>query len=138
MNKAGWFLILIAVLYFGGHMLRAQDFKAGVFPSIGDGYLFQSVVTDSVVWNIVAVDSANLGDSTCVHEWEYSKVSNYGSDNMISCAVYHAGFHCGWNDGQKTRICARCLRKEDMRETWYQHRYTPPPTKYDSLNARLK
>ncbi len=95
-----------------------------------------SVVTDSVVWRTVRVDSLNLGRAKCEHDWVYSEAWRAGGNTM--CGVLHNGFHCDYDDMMRNRICKKCLRKETQREFWYQHREKPPQTEYEKLEKKLK
>jgi hypothetical protein len=38
----------------------------------------------------------------------------------------------------KSRICRKCLRKETLREQWYEHRTEPEKTDFDRLDERIK
>lgn len=95
----------------------------------------ERIITDSLVWKIVGVDLLNTGDESCNHIWVYSDVTNIGN---LNCKVFHAGWHCYWDSKRKSRICSKCLRKEYMREYWYQHKHKEPITEYDMLNSMLK
>ena len=95
-----------------------------------------NVVTDSIVWKIVEIDTANLGNELCNHDWVYSK-TRYAKP-FSGCLVMHHGFHCDYNDKVRDRICRKCMRKETEREFWYQHRVTPDKTEYELLEEKLR
>lgn len=96
---------------------------------------FEPVVTDSVVWKTVGVDSVHVGDANCEHEWVNSKLWHV---MHTGCDVLHYGFHCSLDDAMRHRICKKCLRKETQREQWYQHRSEHVETEYEKLEKRLE
>ena len=113
-------------------VIHSQDFSNQGFGFYDNGY----VVTDSVIWRTISVDSLNLGNINCVHQWVYSRtrLAMLG----VGYGVFHNGFHCSYNDRIRDRICKLCLRKETQRESWYQHREEPPKTEYEILKEKLK
>ncbi|KKN72276.1 hypothetical protein LCGC14_0412270 [marine sediment metagenome] len=103
------------------------------------------IVIDSVRWEVVGVDSANLGDELCLlsilqHDWAYGLVRSSGFTGMAvrRCLVDHRGLHCNASPPTRDRICSRCLRKETQQRIWYQHRRELVETEYDRLEMRLK
>ena len=108
--------------------VQAQDSHFEWYGSINN------IVTDSIIWQTTEVLSK--GDSECLHEWAYSDEWRSGGNN--GCLVMHYGWHCSWDDGMRNRICKACLRKEEQREQWYQHKYIRPETEYEKLEKELK
>jgi hypothetical protein len=104
-----------------------QDWGYPIWPKLQN-----NIVTDSVVWRVT--DTLRIGDPSCNHIWIDGVASRSGS---WGCLVDHNGWHCGWDDQTKSRICSKCLRKEQLREFWYQHSVTPPKTPYEMLQDSI-
>jgi len=90
-----------------------------------------------ITWQIVRVDSNNLGSENCKHAWEYSKEWRAGGN--LGCGVYHAGRHCSYDDAMRDRICSKCLRHETQRENWVEKEKPPRKlTPYEKLEEKLR
>jgi len=119
-------------------ILFAFTVSAQVF---SDLYIYEQggslgkVITDSIIWKIVKIDSDNLGSKNCNHKWKYSK--EWKADYSF-CDVLHYGEHCSYDDKIRNRICEKCLRHETQKEQWYQHREEKPLSEYDKLEKKLK
>ncbi len=92
-----------------------------------------------IKWVVVSVDSFNLGDEDCEHEWVYSKEWRAGGN--MGCLVMHHGGHCSWDESMRDRICEKCLRKERQREVWYliswEEIITKEERRYNELEEKL-
>ncbi len=131
---------------------------------------FNGVVTDSVVWRTVEVDSLNIGNGNKFlcgsreevlqivrenpydmfpiyrytvedrynHEWVYSETWRTNDGRYDLVYRNNDGFHRGWDDLMRSRICKRCLRHEIQMEFWYQHRRVNPETEYEKLKRKLR
>lgn len=111
------------------------EYKYKDLPNTVRSVIAYPVVTDSVVWRTVSVDSLNTGKKNCKHDWVYSDTWRAGGN--MQCCVLHHGEHCDYDDLMRNRICRVCLRKETQREFWYQHRAEPPESEYGKLENRL-
>lgn len=122
MKRIIFSILLLSCFCYGEDVMKFFDF----------GY----VITDSVIWRTVEVDSNNLGVDTCKHKWVYSETWRAGGDR--GCLVLHYGFHCSWDDRMRNKICKKCHRKETQREFWYQHRAEHVETEYEKLDKKSK
>jgi len=101
-----------------------------------------NVVTDSIVWRTVEV--INPGDTDkCKtlnghywHDWVHSET--WAKGDGIGCCVYHAGFHCDWDDRERYAICKDCKRKIHEKQQWYQHSINPPKSEYEMLDDEIR
>lgn len=91
-------------------------------------------VKDSTGWRVAEV--INEGDTDCVHEWIEGNFST--AKPGVGCLVYHNGGHCSYDDRVKDRICKKCLRKEHLREDYYEHFEPNPETEFEKLEKRLQ
>ncbi len=135
----GWSIANADTITIGGDLIQfSRDTGRLNFPLRVENFgkiSANSVVTDSVVWRTVKIDSLNLGKESCKHKWVYSKGWRAGGSRF--CGVNHDGFHCECDDMMRDRICKKCLRKETQRELWYQHANKPPETEYEKLEKKL-
>ena len=129
-------LIVFLLLWAVSGNAGPPGHEASVFRWNGGFGTFEPVITDSVVWRTVSVDSLHLGDEKCKHSWTYSKTWRAGG--AIVCGVLHGGFHCSWDDLMRDRICGKCFRKETQREFWYQREKEHVKTEYEILEERLE
>jgi len=104
----------------------AQEYNFG---QRQDGYY----VKDSTKW--IITDTLNVGDEKCNHDWEEGEFSTAGAGR--GCLVYHNGGHCSYDDKVKSRICKKCLRKEKLREEYYEHFQTNPETEFERLEKKI-
>ena len=132
-------ILIIAILLCAGSLMGQIVPLDSItfYPFWGSGYSNgEPVITDSVVWRTVSIDSLNLGKEDCNHIWIVG-AGRY-PNNTVGCLVDHNGFHCDWDDALRDRICCQCLRKETQREFWYQHRKKHIETEYEKLEKKLK
>lgn len=97
---------------------------------------YQEVITDSIVWITTDIDSSNLGDRNCRHDWVYSEAVDANAN--LHCGVLHvAGEHCEFHDRFRERICRKCKRYEVQREKYFQHVRKPEKTEFEQLKEEL-